>query len=365
MTRSVRAPRSSCSTRASSRCLKKNGVKVSAKQGAKHKGGTLTLAGLRRRVSTRLNGKGTIDARRLLVFSAGKRNVPLQEPELKAKKTPLLAKVGGSQLKVATREDDRLQARKASAQGFNAKGLVLTQKVATRLNKKLDLEAALRRRASPSARCITKTAADQRSRSCRPGKATFTPDPSLQGQARLALRLGQPDLPGRTRRSGLQLPDHRRGRDRPQRLDRHAAGRRRPRIPPARRRPGLLARTLDRPRRQGHHDRSRRRAHPGFPGQAGPDRHLRHEHRRRRDLLRSESEDDLGYGCAADPAGADRSDLQPGLRQRRPDLCRGRSDRVAVVRGAGAVARAPSGGCALDLSEPPYEHMFVWRLLVS
>src|SRR5262249_48121185 len=80
--------------------LKKNGVKVSAKKGAKLKGGTLTLPVTGGEMDP-LNGKGTIDHEGVLVFKSAKGSVPFKNLTLKAKKTPLIAKVGGSQLKVA------------------------------------------------------------------------------------------------------------------------------------------------------------------------------------------------------------------------------------------------------------------------
>ncbi len=60
----------------------------------------------------------------------------MRDVELKAKRTPLFAKVGGGQLKVASAKQISSK-RDGFGSAFTATGLSLTQKVATRLNKKL------------------------------------------------------------------------------------------------------------------------------------------------------------------------------------------------------------------------------------
>jgi hypothetical protein len=115
--------------------LKKQGVVVSAKAPARLKGTTITLpvSGGKEDPTT---GKGEATHEGSVVFSRGNRKVPLRDIELKAKKTPLFAKVGGSQLKVASTK--KLVARREGfGSSYKATGLALTEKVATRLNKKL------------------------------------------------------------------------------------------------------------------------------------------------------------------------------------------------------------------------------------
>jgi hypothetical protein len=115
--------------------LKKQGVKVSAKAPAKLKGNAITLpvSGGKEDPTT---GKGEVTHEGTIVFSKGNRKVPLRSIELKAKKTPLFAKVGGSQLKIASTK--KLAAkREGFGSSYKATGLALTEKVATRLNKKL------------------------------------------------------------------------------------------------------------------------------------------------------------------------------------------------------------------------------------
>ena len=68
--------------------------------------------------------------------SRGRKRVPLRKIALKTKHSPLIAKVGGSQLKIAT--SAKLSSKREGFGTFSAaKALKLTAKVATRLNKKL------------------------------------------------------------------------------------------------------------------------------------------------------------------------------------------------------------------------------------
>ena len=115
--------------------LKQNGIALSATAPARRQGQKLTLpvSGGEWDPTT---GKGTAQAEGSLVFADARKKVPLREIVVKAKPTPLLAKVGGGQLKVASSGQV-----KPTRQGFGAKltatKLALTAKVATRLNKKL------------------------------------------------------------------------------------------------------------------------------------------------------------------------------------------------------------------------------------
>lgn len=158
--------------------LKKNGVKVSAKKGAKFKGGMLTLPVSGGEMDP-LNGKGTIDHEGVLIFSSAKGSVPFKALTLKAKKTPLTAKVGGSQLKVAKAKTIASK-REGFGEGFSAKGLVLTQKVATRLNKKLQLGRLLSE-GQPFGKSTSKT--QPTTIAILPtGKATYAPDPAFKAK---------------------------------------------------------------------------------------------------------------------------------------------------------------------------------------
>jgi hypothetical protein len=115
--------------------LEKDGVKLSAAGGAQRKGGTFVLPVIGGSVDP-VAGKGEIEGEGSLVFQNSHKKVPLRDITVKTKHSPLVAKVGGSQLKVAT-SSKLADARSGFGMKFSASGLALTAKVATRLNKKL------------------------------------------------------------------------------------------------------------------------------------------------------------------------------------------------------------------------------------
>jgi hypothetical protein len=155
--------------------LKKVGVEVGAKAPAKLKGSALILPVSGGKSDPTIK-KAEIEQEGTIVFQAGNRKVPLRSIELKAKHTPLFAKVGGSQLKVASSKTTKVT-RAGFGTAFNATKLELTQKVATRLNKKLrttdffkegQLIGKLQSQALPERVTILPQ-----------GQATLTPDPSI------------------------------------------------------------------------------------------------------------------------------------------------------------------------------------------
>ena len=115
--------------------LKKEGISLTAKAGAKRKGKAITLPVTSGNVDP-TTGMGEIGNQGTIAFQGAKGKVPLREVTVKAKRDTLIAKVGGSQLKVAS-SDKRSSARSGFGTKYTAKALKLTAKVATRLNKKL------------------------------------------------------------------------------------------------------------------------------------------------------------------------------------------------------------------------------------
>jgi hypothetical protein len=115
--------------------MRKQGVKVVAKAPAKLRGGAVVLPVSGGTLDPTLS-KGEAETEGSVVFTSGNRKVPLRQIEAKTKKTPLYAKVGGGQLKVASAKSLSFK-REGFASSFGAKSLALTEKVATRLNKKL------------------------------------------------------------------------------------------------------------------------------------------------------------------------------------------------------------------------------------
>jgi hypothetical protein len=110
--------------------------------------------------------QGEIDTEGALVFQRGARQVPLREIVVKTKPEPLVAKVGGGQLKLATAAK-RSFARAGFGSSFAARPLRLTAKLATRLDKKLRLPGVfmagqllgtLRATAKPATTAILPTA---------------------------------------------------------------------------------------------------------------------------------------------------------------------------------------------------------------
>jgi hypothetical protein len=154
---------------------KRVGVKVGATSPAKLKGQTIVLP-VSGGKSDPTIAKAEIEQEGTIVFEAGNRKVPLRSIELKTKHTPLFAKVGGSQLKVATSKSTKVS-RAGFAAAFNAQGLELTQKVATRLNKKLRTKDFFK-----EGQLIGKLqgqALPERVTVLPQGQATLTPDPAI------------------------------------------------------------------------------------------------------------------------------------------------------------------------------------------
>lgn len=115
--------------------LAKDGVKLGAKAGARRHGRNLALQVGGGNLDPTI-GMGEIDAEGTLTFQGKKGAVPLREIRAKTKHDTLIAKVGGSQLKIAT-SGKRDTERQGFGTAYSAKALKLTAKLATRLNKKL------------------------------------------------------------------------------------------------------------------------------------------------------------------------------------------------------------------------------------
>jgi hypothetical protein len=115
--------------------LKADGIALTASAGAKGKGKAFTLPVIEGNMDPTA-GQGEIDTEGTLTFQNDRKRVPLRKMVVKTKHSPLIAKVGGSQLKIAT--SSKLSSRREGfGTAFGAQALKLTAKVATRLNKKL------------------------------------------------------------------------------------------------------------------------------------------------------------------------------------------------------------------------------------
>ena len=122
--------------------MKAHGVTAVPKAPATRKGGAIVFPVSGGKMDP-TSGKGEADQLGNLVFKRGRLSLPFKGLMVKAKRAPLYAKVGGSQLKIAT------GARIATVRDgfgtiFTAKDLKLSEKVAVRLNKKLHLGDAFK-----------------------------------------------------------------------------------------------------------------------------------------------------------------------------------------------------------------------------
>jgi hypothetical protein len=157
------------------RFLRQHQIELIAERGARRSGRRLLLPVSGGRIDP-TSGRGEVEQEGDLVFEHGRRKLPFRSLEVKAKSTPLFAKVGGSQLKVAKAQQLRHQ-REGFGTGLSAGGLTLTEKVATRLNKKLRTPTAFYEgqvlgTAKAATQPLTATILET-------GRATFTPDPAF------------------------------------------------------------------------------------------------------------------------------------------------------------------------------------------
>jgi len=115
--------------------LDRAGVRVSTAAGATKQGRALVFPVSGGNLDPTV-GAGEIDQRGSLSLRGPRGRVQLRKLVVKTTHAPLVAKVGGSQLKIATTAVID-SSRQGFGVGFSAKRLLLTEKVATRLNKKL------------------------------------------------------------------------------------------------------------------------------------------------------------------------------------------------------------------------------------
>lgn len=111
------------------------GVSVTAKEGAAKRGRALVLPVSGGNVDPTI-GRGEVEQQGSFVFSGPGRSLRVRKLVVKTTHAPLVARVGGSQLKFATSTATESK-RRGFGTAFTARKLELTAKVATRLNKKL------------------------------------------------------------------------------------------------------------------------------------------------------------------------------------------------------------------------------------
>lgn len=115
--------------------LERGGVRLVPRAPAKRRGRSLFFPVSAGHLDPGL-GKGEIEQEGAFVLSSSRKSVPFRKLVVKTAAAPLVARVGGSQLKVA--QGARLSSeRYGFGAAIQATGLKLTKKAATRLNKKL------------------------------------------------------------------------------------------------------------------------------------------------------------------------------------------------------------------------------------
>lgn len=115
--------------------LAKDGIALKAATGAKRKGRSYLLPITAGQIDP-IEGKGQAATEGALIFQSQRKQVPLRQIRVKSTRQPLIAKVGGSQLKFATAK--QTSARRAGfGTTLSSTKLELTAKAITRLNKKL------------------------------------------------------------------------------------------------------------------------------------------------------------------------------------------------------------------------------------
>jgi hypothetical protein len=117
--------------------LKQHGVELATVKTAKLSAAAAIFPAVAGEVDPAI-AKGTVELAGGLVFRAAGKHLPLDHLMVKTKRSPLLGRLGGGQLKLASATRIAFK-REGFAARFTATRLKLTEKAATRLNKRLRL----------------------------------------------------------------------------------------------------------------------------------------------------------------------------------------------------------------------------------
>jgi Htaa len=184
--------------------LAKNGVKLSATAPAKLKGGAVTFPVSGGKFDPTA-AKGTVEHEGALVFKAGNKSVPIKALQLKTtqKHSPLSAKVGGSQLKLAGAKSLTVT-RSGFGNKVKVQTLTLSSKLATRLGKKLRLKDVFKEglplgQTLTSANPVTIALLGQ-------NKAAFSFDPGIEAKLRSLFVAVNPIFPAEHIGAQFTLP---------------------------------------------------------------------------------------------------------------------------------------------------------------
>jgi hypothetical protein len=160
--------------------LRQNGVKLSAAAPARLAGSAVSFPMSGGKFDP-TSSNGVVEHEGALVLSAGKRSIPIKALQLKTtqKRSPLSAKVGGSQLKLAT-AGSLAVTRAGFGEKVEVGSLTLSAKLATRLGKKLRLRHVFAE-GQPLGRTSSK-ANPETVRLLPRNKVTLTLDPGFQAK---------------------------------------------------------------------------------------------------------------------------------------------------------------------------------------
>jgi hypothetical protein len=124
--------------------LKRNGVELAVRSGARLEGGTISFPVVGGKFDP-TSAKGVVEHEGALVFTVGHRSMPLRDLQLKTTqhRSPFSVKAGGGQLKLGSAAK-LIVSRRGFADKTAVSGLKLSAKVATRLSKKLRLRAVFK-----------------------------------------------------------------------------------------------------------------------------------------------------------------------------------------------------------------------------
>jgi hypothetical protein len=186
------------------RALAENGVRITAVSPAKFASGVFTAPATGGKFDP-VAEAGTVETEGSLVLAAGKRRIPIKSFKLRttAKNTPFTAKVGGSQLKVATAKSLAV-GRSGFLSTTSVAGLSLSKTLASRLGKKLALKN-LFKPGLPLGRAST-VAAPETVTVLERGKVTFSLDPALVAKLSSLFVAVNPIFPAEHQASIFTLP---------------------------------------------------------------------------------------------------------------------------------------------------------------
>jgi hypothetical protein len=186
------------------RGLKANGVKLSAVAPAHLSGAVVTMPAVGGKFDP-VAAAGTVESEGSLILSAGGRQVPIKALKLRTtqRHSPFIAKVGGSQLKIATATKVTV-GRSGFSDTVSVTGLALSQTLATRLGKKLDLRSFFK--AGQPLGNGSSVAIPSTTKILEKGAATLTLDPGLAAKLQSLFVAVNPIFPAEHQGPVFTLP---------------------------------------------------------------------------------------------------------------------------------------------------------------